>query len=116
VPGQFRAGHSCSHCLRHYSGGGVFFFIVSLAAALELSPLLPLVVDPLLIMCMLSLARLVPLIIARFVLSDDGATAPPAAVVSVVALLSLLLHAAIATTTATIAMRLMKSSVEIVNP
>jgi hypothetical protein len=89
---------------------------VSFAAALELSPMLPLVVDPLLIMCMLSLARLVPLVIAFFALSDDGATAPAAAVVSVVAPLSVLLHAAIATTIATIAMRFMKSSVEIVNP
>ena len=90
--------------------------VVSFDAALELSSMLPLVVDPLDIICKLSLSRLVPLVIAFFVLSDDGATAPPTAVVSVVALLSVLLHAAIATTIATNAMRFMKSSVEIVNP
>jgi hypothetical protein len=90
--------------------------VVSFGAAPELSFMLPLVADPLDIMCILSLARLVPFIIAFFVLSDDGATAPPTAVVSVVALLSVLLHAAIATTIATNAMRFMKSSVQIVNP
>jgi hypothetical protein len=47
VPGQFRAGHSCSHDLRHQ--GGVIFLVVSFAA-LELSFMLPLVVDPLVIM------------------------------------------------------------------
>ena len=50
------------------------------------------------------------------VLSDAGATVPPTAVVSVVAFLSLLLHAATATRAATIAMCFMKSSVEIMNP
>jgi hypothetical protein len=55
---------------------------------------------------------LVPLLMAP-VLSADGATAPLAVAVSVVFALSLLLHAATATTAAKIAMRFMKSSVKI---
>ena len=44
-----RAGHSSLHDLRH-QGGVVVFLVVSVDAALELSFMLPLVVDPLVIM------------------------------------------------------------------
>lgn len=75
----------------------------------ELSLDVPLMLEPLLMLPEVLLAD-------APVLSDAGATAPPTAVVSVVAFLSPLLHAATATRAATIAMCFMKSSVEIMNP
>ena len=97
----------------------VWFFVPDLDESLPIAP--PLVLDPLL---MLELSVAEPLMLEPLlmlpallpVLSDAGATAPPTAVVSVVAFLSPLLHAATATRAATIAMCFMKSSVEIMNP
>jgi hypothetical protein len=78
---------------------------------LVLAPLLmfdPLVLEPLLI------PVLEPLLMEPVLSADAGATAPPAIDVSVVFALSALLHAATATSVARIAMRFMKSSVEII--
>jgi hypothetical protein len=85
---------------------------------LELSLGAPLMLEPLLMLGELVVGELVlvDVVVDVLVLSDAGATDPPTAVVSVVALLSPLLHAATATRAATIAMCFMKSSVEIIDP
>jgi hypothetical protein len=75
---------------------------------LELSLVEPLMLEPLLML---------PLLVDEAVLSEAGATAPPTAVVSVVAFLSPLAHAATATRAATTAMCFtMKILRRIMNP
>jgi hypothetical protein len=87
---------------------------------LVLAPLLmlePLVLDPLLMPVLdpLLMPVLEPLLMEPVLSVDAGATEPPAIDVSVVFALLLLLHAATATRVARIAMRFMKSSVEILS-
>jgi hypothetical protein len=79
--------------------------MLSLMCMLSRMRVLSLILDPLM---------LEPLLIAP-VLSDAGATAPAAVVVSVAEPLSDLLQAANTASPAMIAMRFMKSSVEIMN-
>jgi hypothetical protein len=82
---------------------------------IEESPFIAPPVEPLLMLdesmlepLMLDPPMLPELLLMAPELSDEGATEPPTAVVSVVPVLSVLLHAATATRVAKIAMRFMK--------
>ena len=93
----------------------VLSLIFEVSLIFDVSFILELVLDPLVILVLelLLMPVLEPLI--ELVLSPAaGTTAPPAVAVSVVLALSLLLHAATATKAARIAMRFMKSSKEII--
>lgn len=86
---------------------------VAFELGLVFAPAIPLVLPVPVALVVLEPLMVDPLFML-LALSDAGATAPPAVAVSVVLALLLLLHAATATTAAKIAMRLMKSSGEVI--